>query len=150
DTYGKQQVHWEGVDVNLKASPGRLVIAGGFSTGRPSTDNCDVVSKLGNNPSANAVYGALGGALQSASFCKSDAAFLTFVKGFAAYTLPKFDIQIAGTVQSIPGPLGGVFDGGGITATRTYTNAEVAPSLGRSLSAGAQTVNINMVQPATL
>ena len=150
DTYGKQQVHWDGVDVSLNARPGKLVIAGGVSTGRPSTDNCDVVSKLGNNPSANAIYGALGGALQSVSFCKSNAAFLTFVRGYAAYTLPKIDVQVAGTLQSMPVPLGGVFDGGGITATRTYTNAEVVPGLGRSLSGGAQTVNINMVQPATL
>jgi len=43
-----------------------------------------------------------------------------------------------------------VFDGGAITATRTNTAAEIVVGLWRGLSGGAQTVNINMVQPATL
>ena len=52
DAYGKQQSHWNGVDVNVNARPrDDLLVAGGFSTGRAFTDNCDVVTKL-DNPSA--------------------------------------------------------------------------------------------------
>jgi len=125
--YGKQIAHWNGVDVNLNARPGRLLMAGGISAGRDFTDNCDVVTKL-DNP--NTLY------------CKSHNAFSTYIKGYAAYTLPKIDVQVAATLQSLPGPP--------ITALRSYTNAEVAPSLGRSLSGGAQTVDINMVEPGTM
>jgi hypothetical protein len=102
-------------------------MAGGISAGRDFTDNCDVVTKL-DNPST--------------LYCKSHNAFSTYIKGYTAYTLPKIDVQVAATLQSLPGPP--------ITALRLYTNAEVAPSLGRSLSGGAQTVDINMVEPGTM
>jgi hypothetical protein len=127
DSYGKQRSHWNGVDVNLNARPGKLLLSGGFSTGRAFTDNCDVVTKL-DNPST--------------LYCKSNNDFLTYIKGFAAYTLPKIDVQFAATLQSVPGPQ--------ITALRAYSLAEVAPRLGRNLSGNAQTVSINMVDPGTL
>ena len=143
DRYGKQQQHWNGVDLNINARPGQLVIAGGFSTGRAFTDNCDVVTKL-DNPSTIplTLQGAPAGSIQSTAYCKSHNKFLTQVKGYAAYTIPRVDVQVAGTLQSLPGPQ--------ITAFRSYTNAEVAPSLGRNLSGDAVTVNINMVEPGTL
>jgi hypothetical protein len=128
DRYGTQRSHWNGVDVNVSARPpNNLLVAGGFSTGRAFTDNCDVVTKL-DNPSP--------------LYCRSDNDFLTQIKGYAAYTLPKIDVQVAATFQSLPGPP--------ITAVRVYTNAEVAPSLGRPLSGGAPTVSINIVEPGTM
>ena len=124
--YGKQISQWNGVDVNLSARPGKLLMGGGFSTGRPFTDNCDVVTKL-DNPST--------------LYCKSHNALLTYVKGFAAYTLPK-GVQIAATFQNEPGPV--------ITAARQFTLAEVTPRLGRPLALGAQTVAVNIVEPGTM
>jgi hypothetical protein len=153
DDYGKQRLHWNGVDVNVTARPGRLLVAGGFSTGRALGDNCDVVTKLDNPSAVNYVF-APTGSIQSTSYCNRSALFqdyqgtrpsdkfLTQIKGYAAYTIPRIDVQVAGTFQSLPGPE--------ITAFRVYTNAEIAPSLGRSLSAGAQTVSVNLVQPGTL
>ena len=126
DSYGTQKSHWNGVDVNLSARPGKLLMGGGFSTGRPFTDNCDVVTKL-DNPST--------------LYCAPDVKFLTYVKGFAAYTLPK-GVQIAGTLQNAPGPQ--------ILANRVYSNAEVTPRLGRPLSGGATTTTVNIVEPGTL
>jgi hypothetical protein len=140
DRYGKQQQHWNGVDVNVNARPGNLLIAGGFSTGRAFTDNCDVVTKL-DNPGAIDLLAfptTPTGSIQPASYCRSHNKFLTQVKGFAAYTIPRIDVQVAGTLQSIPGPE--------ITAFRNYTNTEISPSLGRNLSAGAVTANINIVE----
>ena len=61
-----------------------------------------------------------------------------FVLG--AYTMP-WDIQVSGTLQSMPGPL--------ITASATFTNPQIAPSLGRALSS-ASTATINLVEPGTL
>ena len=141
DRYGKQRSHWNGVDVNVSArSANNLFVAGGFSTGRAFVDNCDVIAKL-DNPSVNplTLVGAPAGSIQSQAFCKTNNKFLTQVKGYAAYTIPKIDVQVAGTLQSLPGPE--------ITAVRSYTNAEIIPGLGRSLSAGAQTASINVVEP---
>jgi hypothetical protein len=125
--YGKQRSQWNGVDINLNARPGKLLMSGGLSTGRAFTDNCDVVTKV-DNPST--------------LYCKSNNNFLTYVKGFAAYTLPKIDVQFAATLQSVPGPQ--------ITAVRSFPVAEVAPRLGRNLSGNAQAVNVNIVEPGTL
>lgn len=59
-----------------------------------------------------------------------------------AYTLP-FGVQSSATVQSNPPPP--------ISATATFRNAQIAPSLGRNLAAGANgTANINVVEPGTL
>ena len=50
-SFGEQYEHWNGVDVNVNARlPHGILVIGGFSTGRTSTDNCDVVVRL-DNPS---------------------------------------------------------------------------------------------------
>jgi hypothetical protein len=38
-------------------------------------------------------------------FCHRNERFITQVKGFASYTIPKADVQVSGTYQSAPGPL---------------------------------------------
>src|SRR5439155_1594201 len=45
------------------------------------------------------------------------------------------------TLQNVPGQL--------LTASSTYTSAQIAPSLGRSLSS-ATTATVNLVKPATI
>jgi hypothetical protein len=56
-----------------------------------------------------------------------------------AYTLP-YDIQLSGTFQTSAGPE--------VTASSTYVNAQIAPSLGRNLSSGT-TATIGLVEPKT-
>jgi hypothetical protein len=51
-------------------------------------------------------------------------------------------MNVAATVQSTPGPV--------IAANRIFTNAEVQPSLGRPLSAGAANVTINLLNPGDI
>ena len=47
DNYGKQIEHWNGFDLTINARPGNgIVLQGGISTGRTSTDNCDLRTKL--------------------------------------------------------------------------------------------------------
>jgi hypothetical protein len=65
---------------------------------------------------------------------------LTQVKLLGSYTLP-LAIQLAATFQNIPGPQ--------IAANALYTSAQIAPSLGRSLSSAAS-ATINIVQAGTL
>ncbi|MEP7304627.1 MAG: carboxypeptidase regulatory-like domain-containing protein [Acidobacteriota bacterium] len=126
--YGTQIEHWNGVDVtlNVRLRQGTMV-QGGMSTGRTSTDSCDIVAKI-DNPSA--------------LYCHVDTAFLTQVKFLGTYSVPKVDVQISATFRSVPGP--------NILANYIATNAVVQPSLGRPLSAGAANVTVNLVQPGTL
>jgi hypothetical protein len=126
--FGKQIEHWNGVDVNVNARlEGGLMFQGGFSTGRTSTDNCDVVVKL-DNPSP--------------LYCHVDTAFLTQVKALGAYLIPRLDVQVSGTFQSIPGPE--------IAANYTASNAVIAPSLGRNLAGNAANATVNLVSPGTM
>ena len=127
--FGKQIEHWNGVDFSANARlPQRVLLQGGFSTGRTTTDNCEVTANSGGNPSLRN--------------CRVQAAFLTQVKLLGTYTVPVIDVSLAATVQSTPGPV--------IAANRIFQNAEVAPSLGRNLSAGAQNVTINLLNPGDI
>jgi hypothetical protein len=126
--YGHQYEHWNGVDFTVNARPGHgTLLQGGVSTGRATTDNCDVVGKV-DNPSQR--------------FCHVETKFLTQVKFLGSYTVPRADVQVSGTVQSIPGPQ--------IAATYVVSNALVVPSLGRSLSGNAANVSVALVEPGTL
>jgi hypothetical protein len=128
--YGKQEDVWNGLDatVNARPRPG-LFFQGGVSTGRRVEDNCDVVTKVENpNPLS---YHPL--------YCHRDEPWLTFVKGYGSYTIPRIDVQFSGTYQSKPGPL--------ILALYTATNAQVAPSLGRNLAGAAPSVDVHLVSP---
>ena len=123
--YGKQQDYWNGVDATVNARPREgLFFQGGVSTGRRVEDNCDVVTKV-DNP--NPLY------------CHREEPMLTFVKGYGSYTIPRVDVQISGTYQTKPGPL--------VLAIYTATNAEVAPSLGRSLAGAAPSVDVHLLSP---
>jgi hypothetical protein len=126
--FGKQYRHWNGVDVSVNARPrAGLLLNGGVSTGRATTDNCDVVTKL-DNPSP--------------LYCHTQENFLTQVKVYGVYTVPRIDLQVSGSFQNTPGPQ--------ITASYVATNAEVQPSLGRPLAGGARNVTVNLIEPGTM
>ena len=126
--FGTQIEHWNGLDllVNSRMANG-LFVAGGLSTGRTATNNCDVVVKV-DNPSAR--------------FCDNRTKFLTQAKVMASYTVPRIDVQVATSFQSLPGPA--------IIATYNAPNAIIAPSLGRALSGNAATFPVNLVEPGQL
>jgi hypothetical protein len=127
--FGDQKEHWNGVDFSANARlENGLVLQGGVSTGRTTTDNCEIVANAGGNPSQRN--------------CAVQAAFLTQLKMLATYQVPVIDVNVAGTMQSTPGPV--------INANRIYPNAEIQPSLGRPLSAGAANVTINLLNPGDL
>jgi hypothetical protein len=127
DRYGSQIEHWNGMDVGASPAAARVLLQGGLSTGRTSTDNCDVVTRL-DNPSP--------------LYCHVDTKFLTQVKFLGSYTIPRVQVQISGTFQSIPGP--------DIAANYLATNAVVSPSLGRNLAGNAPNVTVNLVSPGTM
>ena len=60
-----------------------------------------------------------------------------------SYTIPRIELQVSGTLQSLPGPE--------LFANFTASNAIIAPSLGRPLAAGAAaTVSVPLVEPGTM
>jgi hypothetical protein len=125
-TYGDQFEHWNGVDVSVTARPSAGVfLFGGFNTGKTMTDNCAVAVKvpesLGTTP------------LQ---FCQIETPFLTQVKLNGAYTIPKADVQISATLQSIPGP----------RVLANYTITQRAPGVPL---VGSGTATVSVLSPGT-
>jgi hypothetical protein len=136
DNFGKQIEHWNGVDVSLSArSLNGLMLIGGVSTGRTSTDNCEVAEAL---PEVN-IAGTTVTALQ---FCHVDTAFRTQAKLVGTYTIPRIDVQISGTWQNLPGAQ--------LSANYNAPNAVVLPSLGRPLAGNNANVTVNVVEPGTM
>jgi hypothetical protein len=66
---------------------------------------------------------------------------LTQAKVAGAYTVPRIDVQLAGTFQSIPGPR--------LVANVIYPSSVITPSLGRPLSGNAQNATVNAIAPAS-
>ncbi len=128
--YGTQTEHWNGVDltVNARPRPG-LLLQGGLSTGRTSTNNCEILEKLPEAGPTN-------------PYCDVTTDFLPQVKFVGAYSIPRIDLQVSSVFRNENGPQ--------VLANFNATNALVAPSLGRSLSGGAANVSVNLVEPGTM
>jgi hypothetical protein len=128
DDYGTQVRYWHGVDLNISGRMRNgLMFQGGTSTGRLVTDDCDVDPKL-DSPSRR--------------FCRVVAPFATQFKGLMSYTIPKVDVQVSSTIQSLPGA--------SLSANLVVSSAVVEQTLGRPLSGGARTVTVNLIAPQTV
>jgi hypothetical protein len=129
--YGNQLSTWSGYDATANLRLGHLLMQGGISSGQSVTDNCSAATKLpeilGSTP------------LQ---FCHQASGFLTQLKYFGSYMVPKIAVELTGTVQSIPGS--------NIAANYPVPSAIAAQSLGRPLSGGVANATWNIVQPNTL
>jgi hypothetical protein len=131
DNLGVHQMrHWNGVEVTFSARiRNGLTLQGGTSTGRTSEDSCEVRERFPETALLN-------------PYCKVDNPFLTQARGLASYTVPKIEVSVSATFQSIPG--------NNLSANYAFTNAAVAPLLGRSLSGNAQQITVNLIEPGTL
>jgi hypothetical protein len=152
DKYGTQTEHWNGIDMTVNARfGGGAFVSGGLSTGKRTMDNCEVVAKLPEmllsmqNLATAAGVGAGGlttNVWQPDGFCHQEEPMITQLKGFGSYILPKIDVQVSATFQSIPGPL--------IAANYNAPNAAVIPSLGRPLSGNQANITVNLVEPGDM
>jgi hypothetical protein len=146
-TYGTQTDVYNGVDINLNARLSRgVLVSGGLNVGREVTDNC-FLSNLPNvsNQSANAIPQIPGVLTQAArpGFCHVAPPFQPQVKVFVTSPLPWLGLRTSATYQSLPGPE--------IDASFVATNAQIAPSLRRNLSAGAAgTATIDLIPFGTI
>ena len=136
NNYGRQIDHWNGVDVTVNARPRRgMLLQGGLSTGRRSTDNCEVAAKVPGILLVANVWTPL-------QLCHQDTAFESQIKLNGSYTLPRVDLLVSAVYQNVQGPT--------ILANYNAPNAAVAPSLGRNLSGGAANITVPLIQPGTL
>jgi hypothetical protein len=124
--YGTQTDVYNGLDLIVNARlPRSLLLQGGLNYAREETNNCFVV----NSP-------------QALYQCDTKPPFQPQFRFFGSYPLPR-DIDVSLAFQSNPGPM--------ILANYTATSAQILPSLGRNLSAGAgSTVVIPLIAPGTL
>jgi hypothetical protein len=127
EVFGKQQSHWNGVDVSVDARfRNGLFVQGGVSTGKTMFDYCEIVDDV---PEA-LTWGALPAAVSlpvntlaaipgttvtvPAGACHQETPFLAQYKALASYTLPWYGIRVSGTLQSLPGPQ--------VVGTNVYNN----------------------------
>jgi Carboxypeptidase regulatory-like domain len=144
--------HWFGYDVGLNARlPHGVIVQGGLSTGHQTTDFCDVEdpAKAGNNALVEMLAVGVPAVFNSLSTCHMDQKWLTQVKFLGSFTVPKADVQVGASYQSIPGiELG---------ATYAAPNTDLARSvasggLGRLPTSGTTigTTSVGLVPPGTL
>jgi hypothetical protein len=138
--FGTATEIYNGFDLTMNARlPNGIVLSGGPSIGRTESDYCFTVDSpqgtgLPPNQGATSAAGLL--------YCHVKPPFQANVKLLGVYPLPWGDVQLAATFQSLPGPQ--------ILASRSYSNAEILPSLGRNLATGANGVAaVQMIEPGT-
>jgi len=127
--FGDRLEVFDGIDLNLNARMfSGVVLQGGVSLGRTKTDSCFTV----DSPQAANPF-----------VCLSEPPLQPQVKILGVYPLPWYGFQVSATFQSLPGPA--------ILANYTATSAQILPSLGRNLAAGANgTAVVPLIQPGTL
>ena len=97
ENYGSEKEHWNGIDISVNARPRNgFTVQGGLSTGRRSTDVCEIWDKL-----PEATVGLRGPRLPH-SYCNVTEAFQTQFKMLGTYLVPKIDVQFGVTFQSAP------------------------------------------------
>jgi hypothetical protein len=127
----KQTQIWQGVDLVINARFGKGgFFSGGFDTGKSDISDCGFLNK----PS---------------QYCAYVTPFLTQYKANLSYPLPWWGIQGSVALQSLPPNQ--------ISATRTYTNAEIVAvptdqgGLGRNLAAGTGgTYSVSLIPTGTV
>ena len=75
-------------------------------------------------------------------YCHVEPPFLTQFKAWRRTPIPKVDVQVSGTMQSIPG--------GTLQANLSVPTATVAQSLGRPLAGNAPFATLNLVTPGSV
>jgi len=142
EKYGKEYQYFNGFDFTLSLRASGLTFQGGTSTGQNVADACDVRKNL---PEVSTGIGAglVGSTVSMTSpYCHVAYGWLTQLRGLAAYTVPKIDVQVSTVFQSKPGAL--------LSANYAMPAAQVATFLGRAPSGNVPNVTFNLIEPGSL
>ena len=136
DPFGGESRTWRGIDVTVDARLPQLLLEGGVSTGSFAEDFCALASAVPE------ILPERAGRIDTVPLehCRVSKNWLTQVKLLASYTLP-YDIQVAGTYQSLPGPER--------LAQFSFPPEQILAALGRPL-AGGGAVTANIIEPGTV
>jgi len=151
--YGDQSEVYNGVDASVNWRVEGLTLFGGVSIGRTATSQCFVVDApvvyLTPTALVSPATATATNAQSPMSNCEVVPPFLQQWKGYGVYSLP-WGVTVSGTFQAVPQPQsGGQYTS--ITADYVATNAEIRPTLGRDLAAGANgTATVELLQPFSL
>ncbi len=134
--FGKQESVWDGFGVTTTMNlPMNGRLQGGIDDGRLRTYNCYAL----NQPQLS----GLAGSPNVNAFCDVRPPMQPQVKFLAVFPFHWQDLLVSAAYQNLPGPQ--------ILATYTATNAQIAPSLGRNLSSGANgTAALSIIAPGTM
>jgi hypothetical protein len=123
--FGENSQTYNGIDLTQNTVLRGMVFTGGVSIDRQSTKSCYVV----NSP-------------QDLLYCNDTRPFLPYYTFTGFVPLP-LDTMVGAVYRDRPGA--------GITASYNVRNADIVPTLGRNLLAGATaTVNVPLIQPGTM
>jgi hypothetical protein len=106
NNYGNMTEHFDGVNITVNARlQNGLRIQGGLGTGRQLLNDCDFVEEVPEmlhtffgNPNRFFAFAA-----RPLERCEENNGWRTSLQGLAAYTIPKVDVQVSTTWQSLPG-----------------------------------------------
>ncbi len=130
---------YNGFEVSANARFSKLLMFGGLTTDRRATTSCDGNTNSNGLPNVTAGTSARDNP-NALRFCDAIPPFRTTVKVSGAYTLP-YDFQLSGTFLAIPGD--------SINANYAV-NAAIAGRTVIASTAGATTLNVNLIQPNTV
>jgi hypothetical protein len=147
--YGNQYRHYNGYDLTMDARPrGSLYVQGGLSVGNVVSDNCEVARKvpesLLSTAASSAPFTAVG-VWTPLQYCHQETGYHPQYKFLGSYTVPRVDIRISGTFQSIPGPQ--------INANVIYTGAQIVaqnPSLGAFSTGANGQATVGVINPGDI
>jgi len=134
--YGKEVRMWNGFAIGASARllNGALLQAG-LDKGTLTQDVCEIRAKVPEWTITD-VLGPYAG--PTTPYCHTEQPTTQF-KALGSYTVPRLELQVSSTLQSLSGPE--------IFANYVVPNAQVVPTLGRNLAAGrGATVTVNLVK----
>ena len=139
DRYGEQYQRFNGMDLSVNARPRNgLTMQGGLSFGRSTADNCEVREQVPEVALLN-------------PYCHVETGMLPQYKALGTYVIPQVDVQVSATFTSKPGiqvsGFGTPVANGSLAANYVYSNAVIAPILGRNLSGNAPNITVNLLEP---
>ena len=147
--FGRWSQYFNGVNFNVHVRARRgLTMIAGVSAGQTVADNCDVrahLPELSTSVTGTSTFGAglLNSSVTSVSpYCHVSTGFLPQFRGLLSYIVPRIDLHVSSTFQSKAGAM--------LVANYAVPNADVVPSLGRSLSGNAPNVTVNLIPPGSM
>jgi hypothetical protein len=128
--YGGQTQMYNGLLLNASARPTNAIrLQLGVNLGNTRFDTCELRAAL---PEINPLN----------PYCDYSTGLQTRVTGLATYLVPVVDISVSSTFRSDQGEQ--------LEASRSFTSAQIATSLGRALSGNAPNATVNLVEPGAM